>query len=96
MTDGNAAQTRVITEQMAEATISKVTRAEWVSFGAFGLNILTLAFGLGVVWADVQDHEARLAKQETKIDMIVPRLERIDANVAFLAERAREDRERIR
>lgn len=74
--------------------MTNVTRAEWIALGAFGLNILTLAFGLGVVWADVQDHEERLAKQEAKIDMLVPKVERIDANVAFLAERAREDRER--
>ena len=76
--------------------MSNVTRAEWVSFAAFGLNILTLAFGMGVIWADVQDHEERLTKQESKIDMLVPKVERIDANVAFLAERAREDRERMR
>lgn len=76
--------------------MTNVTRAEWVSFAAFALNIATLIFGLGVIWADVQDHERRIANQETKIDVIMPRLERIDANVAFLAERAREDRENKR
>ena len=74
--------------------MTKATRAEWVSFGALALNIATLIFGLGVIWADVQDHERRLGLQENKIDMLVPKVERIDANVAFLAERAREDRER--
>lgn len=77
-----------------EVTMNNVTRAEWISFAAFALNIATLIFGLGVIWADVQDHERRIALQETKIDMLVPKVERIDANVAFLAERAREDRER--
>lgn len=68
-------------------------RAEWIAIAAFALNVATLIFGLGVVWADVQDHERRLVKQEAKVDTLVPKVERIDANVAFLAERAREDRE---
>ena len=71
-----------------------VTRAEWVSFGALALNIATLVFGLGVVWANVQDHERRIHTQEQKVDILVPKVERIDANVSFLAERAREDRDR--
>lgn len=74
-----------------EATNMK--RAEWIAIAAFALNVATLIFGLGVVWADVQDHERRLVKQEAKVDTLVPKVERIDANVAFLAERAREDRE---
>lgn len=69
-----------------------VTRAEWISFGALALNIATLVFGLGVIWADVQDHERRIVAQEAKIDALIPKVERIDANVTFLAERAREDR----
>ena len=69
-----------------------VTRAEWVSFAALALNIATLVFGLGAIWANVQDHERRLDVQEKKLDVLVPRVERIDANVQFLAERAREDR----
>lgn len=72
---------------------ARITRAEWVSFGALGLNIATLVFGLGVVWADVQDHERRISLQEMKVDALIPKVERIDANVTFLAERAREDRE---
>lgn len=74
-----------------EVTVA-VTRAEWVSFGALALNIATLIFGLGVVWANVQDHERRLEMQERKMDLLIPKVERIDANVTFLAERAREDR----
>lgn len=69
-------------------------RAEWIAIGAFALNVATLVFGLGVVWADVQDHERRIVEQEQKLDALVPKVERIDANVSFLAERAREDRER--
>ncbi len=37
--------------------MNNVTRAEWISFGAFCLNVATLIFGLGVIWANVQDHE---------------------------------------
>ena len=69
-----------------------VKRAEWIAIGALALNIATLVFGLGVVWADVQDHERRMAVQEQKVDGLIPKVERIDANVTFLAERAREDR----
>ena len=74
--------------------VNHVTRAEWISFGALALNVATLIFGLGVIWSDVQDHERRLEKQESKLDEIIPKVERIDANVSFLAERAREERER--
>jgi hypothetical protein len=73
-----------------------MTRAEWIAAGAFVLNIATLIFGLGVVWGDVQDHERRISAQEVKMDAVIPRVERIDANVAFLVDQAREDRERGR
>lgn len=76
-----------------EEVLQHTTRAEWISFAALFLNIATLVFGLGVVWANVQDHERRLEIQESKLDVLVPKVERIDANVTFLAERAREDRE---
>lgn len=76
------------------STMTNVTRAEWISFGALALNVATLIFGLGVIWSDVQDHERRLEKQEGKLDELIPKVERIDANVSFLAERAREERER--
>lgn len=71
-----------------------VQRAEWIAIGAFLLNVATLVFGLGVMWADIQDHTRRLDVQERKVDALVPKVERIDANVQFLAERAKEDRQR--
>ncbi len=37
--------------------INNVSRAEWISFAVFCLNIATLVFGLGVVRANVQDRE---------------------------------------
>lgn len=70
-----------------------MTRAEWIAAGALVLNIATLAFGVGVVWGDVRDHERRISAQESKMDTLIPRVERIDANVAFLADEAREARE---
>jgi hypothetical protein len=92
---GQAAGGRVIqSANQDEEVLQHMTRAEWVSFAALALNIATLVFGLGVVWANVQDHERRLGAQEQKLDVLIPKVERIDANVTFLAERAREDRER--
>jgi hypothetical protein len=49
----------------------------------------------GVVYADVNAHDKRLVIVEQRYDAMVVKVERIDANVAFLAERAREDRERM-
>ena len=72
----------------------KVSRAEAIAAGAFFLNIMTLVFGGGVLWGDVQENTRRIAEQEKKVDAIIPKIERIDANVAMLAERAREDRNR--
>lgn len=71
----------------------RINRAEWISFGALALNVLTLVFGLGAVWSQVQDHNRRISGLETKMDVIVPKVERIDANVTFLADMARESRE---
>jgi hypothetical protein len=100
---GDQAQVRLILEQAMDAAVVRfnagrgkaaVSRAEWIAVGALALNVGTLVFGLGVVWADVQDHERRIEMQERKTDVLVPKVERIDANVSFLAERAREDREK--
>jgi hypothetical protein len=71
-----------------------MSRAEWIAIAAFGLNVLTLAFFFGAVWRDVQDHGRRLAEVETSNSEVVQKVERIDANVTFLAELAREERGR--
>lgn len=70
----------------------KMTRAEWIAAGAILLNLATLIFGGGAFWQTVQDHERRIISEERKSDDIIPRLERIDANVSLLAEQAREQR----
>lgn len=70
------------------------TRAEWIAVAALGLNLLTIVFTAGVVWATQEDHERRIVEQEKKMDALGPKVERIDANVTFLAELAREERNR--
>jgi cell division protein FtsB len=71
-----------------------VTRAEWIAIGALVVSICGGVFSLGVVYADVQDHERRLGAVEMSNDALVAKVERIDANVQFLAELAREERNR--
>jgi hypothetical protein len=73
---------------------ASVTRAEWISIAAFGVSILGGAFSLGIVYADVQDHDRRLGAVELSNDALVAKVERIDANVQFLTELAREERNR--
>jgi len=53
-------------------------------------------FTLGVVYGQVQNNSDRLNAIEPKVDGVVARIERIDANVAFLTELAKEDRDRHR
>ena len=53
-------------------------------------------FTLGVVYGQVQNNSDRLNAIEPKVDGVVARIERIDANVAFLTELAKEDRDRYR
>ncbi len=73
-----------------------MNRAEWIAAVAIGLNVITLVFGGGALWQTVQDHERRILVQESKSDTIVPRIERIDANVALLIDQMREQREHMR
>ena len=73
---------------------ASMTRAEWIAAAALVLNLATIVFAAGILWRDVEDHDRRIELQERKMDALVPKVERIDANVTFLAERAREDRER--
>jgi hypothetical protein len=74
--------------------VEKVTRAEWIAISALVLTVCGQVFSLGVVYQQVQDHERRIVVEENKSDAMIPRVERIDANVQFLAEQAREERNR--
>ncbi len=68
-------------------------RAEWGVIVSLIMSMMTAAWSVGVVWQTVQEHDRRLLAAESKLDTITMRIERIDANVTFLADRAREDRE---
>ena len=71
-----------------------VKRAEWISIAALFLTMASGVFQLGVVWQSQQDHERRIVLIETDSRILIQKVERIDANVSFLAERAREDRQK--
>lgn len=51
-------------------------------------------FTLGVVYGQVGNNTQRINAIEPKVEGVVARIERIDANVEFLTELAREDRNR--
>jgi len=72
--------------------VDKVTRAELIAIASLVITLAALIFNIGVVYQSVQDHERRIIAEEAKTDDLVPRVERIDANVTFLAEQAREQR----
>lgn len=74
---------------------SPVTRAEWTATVAVMLNLATLIFGAGTIWQQQQEHDRRLLLVEQRYDAMVVKVERIDAGVAYIVERAREDRERM-
>lgn len=50
----------------------------------------SLLFTAGIIYGDVQRNTERLRVLEPKVDAVSARIERIDANVQFLAEQARE------
>ena len=74
-------------------TEKAVARSEWISGAALLLSAASIIWTGGVIYGQVQEHDRRLGKVESKLDSIVPRIERIDANVAMLAQRAAEDRQ---
>lgn len=69
-----------------------MTKLEWGVVFSVLASAGSIVFSAGVVLADLRDHERRLEIQEVKMDGIIPKVERIDANVTFLAEQAREER----
>ena len=73
---------------------NQMTRGEMFGVAAIALNLATLIFGGGAFYQTVQEHERRIATEEAKSDAMVPRLERIDANVELLIEQAREQRQK--
>lgn len=85
-----------MTGQAAQGAIvvDKVTRAELIAIASLVITLSALIFNIGVVYQTVQDHERRIVLEEAQTDNLIPRVERIDANVTFLAEQAREQRMR--
>jgi hypothetical protein len=79
-------------EKLSAKQDEKVSRAEWIAISAFLLSVAGHVFSMGVVWRTVQEHERSIFKLEATTDALIPRVERIDANVQFLAEQARDQR----
>lgn len=84
--------TRAVQTQEGTIVVDKVTRAELIAIASLVITLAALIFNIGVVYQTVQQHEQRLREEERKSDDLIPRVERIDANVTFLAEQAREQR----
>lgn len=74
--------------------VPKVTRAEWLAVMALALNFGTIAFVAGQVVQVQHEHSRRLDAEERRSEELVPKVERIYANVEYLTELAREQRMR--
>lgn len=84
-------------------TDRKITRAEWISAGSLVIAVLNGAYLAGVEVQRLNDHDRRIAGVERaqeqtdgRIEAIGLKVERIDANTKFLADLAREQRQRER
>lgn len=82
---------------------TRVNRAEWGVVVSLCLSAGSVIFSAGILYQSQQDQGRRIALMEqradtqaTRTDTLTIRIERIDANVQYLADRAREDRERGR
>jgi hypothetical protein len=80
---------------------ASVSRVEWGVITSLLISALTSAFTFGIIYGQVQRNDTRITKLETGASEVVTRLSnvetqlaRIDANVTFLAEQAREERAR--
>lgn len=71
---------------------ARVNRAEWGVVFAIAVNLLTLAFVFGGVWTTLNQNTKDIVSLQNRSNDQAEKLTRIDANVSFLAERAREDR----
>jgi hypothetical protein len=78
-----------------------LTRAEWMGAASLSLSALTLAYMAGVQVQQISDLnrratslEAVQASNANKIEQLLITTSRIDANVAGLADQARDHRDR--
>ena len=53
-------------------------------------TLVTGVFSMGVLYGQVQSNSKKIERLEPKVEAIMIRMERIDANVEFLVERQRE------
>ena len=85
---------------MVNDTIRAVRKSLTLTEIGVIVSLLTSAglgvFTLGVMWGQVNNNTDRLKVIEPKVDGMLSKLERIDANVSFLAELAKEERNRHR
>lgn len=75
-----------------ESQGTRVNRAEWGVILSLLLSAASIVFSAGVIWTTVQQQAIDIRDLKSKSDSQAEKLTRIDANVLFLAERAREDR----
>jgi hypothetical protein len=73
----------------------KITRGEWTSIMALLLAGGSVVFTGGIMSGRVDSTERRVTSLEKKADEQSLIVTRVDANVTFLADRAREDRENM-
>jgi hypothetical protein len=76
-----------------ETTVRRsLTIAELGVIISIACSSLTAAYVAGKLSGDVQRNTERISVMEPRLDAVSARIERIDANVAFLTEEARDRR----
>jgi hypothetical protein len=79
-------------DQIIQKAGRDVSRAEYGVIFSIAIRVLTAIFTLGVMYGDVQRNVSRIAVLEVKTASMEQAVTRIDQNVIFLTDRAREDR----
>lgn len=81
-------------QQVNDSVRRSITIAELGVIVSLICSIGSLLFTAGIIYGDVQRQTERINIIEPKVETLGARIERIDANVTFLAEQAREARAR--
>ena len=77
-----------------KAVRKSLTLTEWGVVISIISSVFLGVFTIGFMYGQVQNNTVRLNVIEPKVDGVVARIERIDANVTFLTDLAREERGR--
>lgn len=80
------------THAEVEEVQNKLTMTEIGIIISCVVSLGTLIFTGGFVYGQVQQNKSDIAELRPKVDDMRSRLERVDANVTFLTDMAREDR----